>query len=123
MTVRVAAAAGGEALQAFTLTSFDVTLRRYELGIRASLGASAATLRRTVILDAVRPVVMGTVIGLIASYWISQWVQALVYQIDARDPATFAVVPLTLLMTSAAAAWLPARRAARVNPADVLRAR
>lgn len=88
----------------------NVALRRYELGVRSSLGPSAATLRRTVILDAVWPVAVGTVIGLVASYWISQWVQALVYQIDARDPSTFAVVALTLLVTSVAAASPPARR-------------
>jgi putative ABC transport system permease protein len=110
------------ALGLYAVTSFDVALRRYELGIRSSLGASATTIRRLVVLDAVRPVAVGTTAGLAASYWISQWVQALVYQVDARDPWTFGLVALTLLGTSAVAAWLPARRASRIDPAVVLRA-
>ena len=105
----------------YAVTSFDVALRRYELGIRSALGASAPTLRRLVILDAVRPVLAGTGVGLVASYWISQWVQALVYQVDAYDPWTFAAVALTLLVTAALAAWVPARRASVVDPAVALR--
>jgi putative ABC transport system permease protein len=110
------------ALGLYAVTSFDVALRQYELGIRSSLGASASTLRRLVVLDAVRPVLIGTAIGIVASYWISRWVQTLVYDVNVRDPWTFALVAFTLVLTAAAASWFPARRAARVDPADVLRA-
>jgi predicted permease len=110
------------ALGLYAVTSFDVALRRYELGIRSSLGASATTIRRLVVLDAVGPVAIGTTVGLVASYWIAQWVQTLVYQVDARDPWTFGLVGLTLLGTSALAAWLPACRASRIDPSVVLRA-
>jgi putative ABC transport system permease protein len=109
------------ALGLYAVTSFDIALRRYELGIRSSLGASASTIRRMVILDALRPVLAGTALGLGASYWISQWVQALVYQVAPHDPWTFGVVALTLFVTAALAAWIPARRASLVDPAVVLR--
>ncbi len=109
------------ALGLYAVTSFDIALRRYELGIRSALGASASQIRRLVMLDAVRPVVVGTAIGLVASYWISGWVQALVYQVDTHDPWTFGLVAVTLLVTAALAAWVPARRASVADPAAVLR--
>jgi putative ABC transport system permease protein len=109
------------ALGLYAVTSFDVALRRYELGIRSALGASAAKIRRLVIVDAVRPVVAGTAIGLVVSYWISEWLEALVYQVDLHDPWTFGIAAATLLVTAALAAWLPARRASVADPAAVLR--
>jgi predicted permease len=105
----------------YAVTSFDVALRRYELGIRLSLGAPPAALRRLVMMDAVRPVLAGTAMGLMASYWISRWIQTLVYDVHARDPWTFTVVAVTLIGTAAAGSWLPARRASRIDPADVFR--
>lgn len=98
-----------------------MALRRYELGIRAALGASASAIRRVVILDAVRPVMAGSAIGIVVSYWLSTWVQALVYQAQAHDPWNFAVVALMLVLAAALAAWLPARRASMTDPAAVLR--
>jgi hypothetical protein len=109
------------ALGLYAVTSFDVALRRYELGIRSSLGATAAMLRRAVAVDALRPVLVGTATGLVASYWISRWVETLVYDVDARDPWTFTSVAIVLVLTAIAASWFPARRAARIDPADVLR--
>jgi ABC-type antimicrobial peptide transport system permease subunit len=110
------------ALGLYAVTSFDIALRRYELGIRSSLGASASMLRRVVVMDAVSPVLVGTATGLVASYWISRWVQTLVYDVDARDPWTFAFVAIVLVLTAVVASWFPARRAARIDPAEVLRA-
>jgi predicted permease len=105
----------------FAVASFDVALRRYEMGIRAALGGSAAQIRSLVIRDALRPVVLGIVLGLAAAYWGAQFMQSLVYGVDARDPWTLALVAITLIVTTIVAAWLPARRAARTDPAGVLR--
>jgi predicted permease len=109
------------ALGLFAVASFDVALRRYELGVRGALGASGAALRRLVIADALRPVAIGCAAGVLAAWWLAQFIQSQVHQIDARDPGTLALVVAVLLATAAAAAWLPAYRAGRTDPAEVLR--
>jgi ABC-type lipoprotein release transport system permease subunit len=91
------------------------------MGIRVALGASASQIRSLIIRDALVPVLAGVVIGLMGAYWAAQFIQTLVHGIDARDPWTLAFVASTLLVTAALAAWIPARRAARIDPAVVLR--
>jgi predicted permease len=105
----------------FAVASFHVAQRRYELGVRSALGASAGSIRRLVIADVVRPVVFGTFAGLVAAYWAGEFVQSLLHQVDARDPWTLAVVVATLIATAVLASWPPARRAGRIDPAVVLR--
>ena len=109
------------AIGLFAVASFDVALRRYELGVRSALGASASAIRRLVIADAIRPVALGALAGVVVAYWIAALLQSLVYQVDARDPRTLAIVVAVLLTTAVLAVWLPARRAARIDPAIVLR--
>jgi ABC-type antimicrobial peptide transport system permease subunit len=99
-----------------------VTLRRYETGVRLALGATERDVSRRVILDTCRPVFLGVALGLIFSYWSAQFFQTFLRRVDGRDPWTYALVALTLVMTAIAAAWLPARRAASTDPATVLRA-
>ena len=64
----------------------------------------------------------GVAVGLIFSYWSAQFFQTFLRRVDGRDPWTYALVALTLVLTAVAAAWLPARRAASTDPATVLRA-
>lgn len=109
------------ALGLFAVASFDVALRRYELGIRAALGAQAGRLRREVITDALRPVAIGALAGLVIAWWAATLMQSLVHEIDARDPATLALVIAVLVVTAVAAARLPARTASRLDPMEVLR--
>jgi ABC-type lipoprotein release transport system permease subunit len=59
--------------------------------------------------------------GAAASYWASRYVATLLYDLDARDPLTFVAAAVFLCAVSAVAAWVPARRAARIDPARVLR--
>jgi len=106
----------------YALAAFDVARRRREMGIRLALGATARDLRRAVIGVAVRPVILGAAAGLILTWWAAQFLQAFLFEVDARDPWTFALVALVLVATAVLAAWLPARRAARTDPASVLRA-
>jgi ABC-type lipoprotein release transport system permease subunit len=68
-----------------------------------------------------RPAIIGVLFGLVVAYWASQFFQAFLYGMDARDPMTFGGVALLLLTVAAAAVWLPARRASRTDPAVVLR--
>jgi predicted permease len=105
----------------YAVQSFAVTQRRAEFGIRVALGATRGDLWRLLIRDTMRPAIIGVLFGLVVAYWASQFFQAFLYGMDARDPMTFGGVALLLLTVAAAAVWLPARRASRTDPAVVLR--
>ena len=110
------------AIGLYALAAFDAARRRHETGVRLALGATRRDIRRGVIGGAVRPVLAGAAAGVIAAWWAAQFLQAYLFEVDARDPWTLAFVAGTLLLTAIVAAWLPARRAARTDPASVLRA-
>jgi predicted permease len=110
------------AIGLYAVAAFDATRRRYETGIRLALGATRRDIRRDVIGAILRPVLFGSAVGLLAASWAAQFLQAYLLEVDARDPWTMAIVACTLLATAIVAAWLPARRAARTDPASVLRA-
>jgi len=61
-------------------------------------------------------------IGIVLSLWAAQFLQSFLHHVDARDPWTYALVALTLVTAAVAAAWIPARRASRTDPTEVLRA-
>jgi putative ABC transport system permease protein len=63
----------------------------------------------------------GLAIGAIGSWWSSRLIGSLLYDVEARDPLTFIVGSLVLLAAAVAAGWLPVRRAARIDPASILR--
>jgi ABC-type antimicrobial peptide transport system permease subunit len=111
------------AIGLYAIASFDVAQRRYEMAVRLSLGARARDIQRLVILGACRPVVVGILLGVGGAYWAEQFLKAFLFGVEPRDPAAYAVVVLILLATTTLAAWLPARRAVRVDPATTLRAR
>ena len=68
------------------------------------------------------PVAIGSVAGLLGAWWIASLAQSLLYRTNGREPMLYVLVVAILLAVAAAAAWLPARRVARTNPAIVLRA-
>lgn len=105
----------------FAVLSLDLALRRYEFGIRASLGASRRDLVRVALSTAMIPVLAGGTVGLVTAYWSATVVQSLVVGVDAQDPGTLALVASALVGVALVAAWIPARRASRVDPAVVLR--
>ena len=105
----------------YGVTSYAVSRRRTEIGIRMALGAQPAgvvgmVLRRVAIL-----VGAGAIVGVGAALWASQFVATLLYGLQPRDPVTLAGAVLVLAAIGVAAGWLPARRAARIDPARVLR--
>jgi ABC-type antimicrobial peptide transport system permease subunit len=105
----------------YAVAAFDVARRRREMGVRLALGATARDLRRAVIGSAVRPVLVGALAGLVATWWAAQYLQSFLFEVDGRDLRIYAMVALVLVATAVVAAWLPARRAARTDPASVLR--
>jgi len=106
----------------YALAAYDVAVRKREMGIRLTLGATPGCLRSLVAGQVVKPVLTGSVVGLAMAYWAARFMEAFLYKVDARDPMTALLGATVLVSTAFVAAWLPAQRAARTDPASVLRA-
>jgi predicted permease len=109
------------ALGLYGVTSYGVARRRVEIGIRIALGSQPAAVIRLVLLRTGLAVIAGLVIGIGASLWLSRYIAPLLYGVAPRSPAAWATAAVVLIATGVAAAWLPTRRASRVDPIDVLR--
>jgi putative ABC transport system permease protein len=105
----------------YGVVSYSVAQRLREIGIRAALGAHQSQLIRLVILDGVKVVTIGSVLGLIGAFVALRLASKLVVALPALDAATFLAVPLVLASVILAACYVPARRAGRVDPITVLR--
>jgi predicted permease len=105
----------------YGVTSYAVTSRRAEIGIRMALGASATGVVAMVLGRVAWLVGLGIVLGAGVSIWAVKFIKTLLYGLDARDPTTFAAAAALLMVVAAVAAWLPARRASRIDPMRVLR--
>ena len=105
----------------YGVTAYAVSRRRAEIGIRMALGAHSSRVVGLMLGKIAWPVGIGLAAGAALSYWASRYVATLLYDVDPRDPLTFMAAALFLCGVSAIAAWLPARRAARIDPARVLR--
>jgi ABC-type antimicrobial peptide transport system permease subunit len=105
----------------FGVTSYAVTRRRSELGIRMALGAAPASVVRLVMSRMFGLVTAGLALGAAVSLWASRFVATLLYGLEPRDATTFFIAAIVLASTGALAAWLPAWRASRIDPASVLR--
>jgi ABC-type antimicrobial peptide transport system permease subunit len=105
----------------YGVTSYGVSRRRVEIGIRMALGADAATVIRLVLGRVALLVGLGVAIGAVLSFYVSRFVAALVFGVEPRDPSTFVAAAVVLAAVGGLAAWLPARRASRIDPIEVLR--
>ena len=105
----------------YGVTSYAVTLRRGEIGVRMALGADVARVLRLVLGRAARLVVYGVVIGAGLSLWLSTFVSTLLFGLEPRDLATLAAAVVLMAVVGTLAAFLPAWRAARIDPVEVLR--
>jgi putative ABC transport system permease protein len=105
----------------YGVTSYAVTSRRGEIGIRMALGASASGVVAMVLRRIAWLVGLGIVLGAGLSAWAAKYITTLLYGLEARDPATFVSAAAVLLLVATLAAWLPARRASRIDPMRVLR--
>jgi putative ABC transport system permease protein len=105
----------------YGVTSYAVTRRRAEIGIRMALGAEPAGVVRLVLVRVFVLVALGVIIGTVVSVWSSQFLASLLYDLHPRDGVTLVSAALTLTAVGAIAGWLPAHRASRIDPARVLR--
>ncbi len=109
------------ALGVYGVLSYLVSGRVREMGIRAALGASAAELRRLVVTSGMKPAVIGLAIGLALALPSALLLRSGLFGVPFSDPLTYAVAGLILLGAAGVAAFVPAARAARVEPSVALR--
>ena len=109
------------AIGIYGVISYMVSLRTREIGVRMALGAQAEV-RRMVIRQGLVLAVIGAGIGLVGALGLSRLISSLLYGIAPYDPLTLGGVTATLLLVAAFASWLPAMRAAQIDPIEALRA-
>jgi putative ABC transport system permease protein len=105
----------------YGLTSYSVSSRRTEIGIRLALGANPSRVVWLVVRRVAWLVGFGVFAGAAIALWASRFVSALLYDLEPGDPSTLASAAAILALAAALAAWLPARRASRTDPTIVLR--
>jgi len=106
----------------YGLMAYAVTQRRREIGVRMALGADRGDVLRLVLARALRIVVAGVVVGLAGAAGVTRVLQTFLFGVTPTDPLVFTAVTVLLLAVGLMAAWLPARRATRIDPWAALRA-
>jgi ABC-type antimicrobial peptide transport system permease subunit len=121
MTVFGASALLLASIGVYGLTAYSVEQRTHEIGIRLALGAETSQVRRMVLWQGLRLIVIGVIVGVAAALGLAQLLSAFLFGVVPWDPAVFVAVPALLTAVALAAVWLPAFRASRVNPCEALR--
>jgi predicted permease len=106
----------------YGLMAYAVTQRRREIGVRMALGATRGDVLRLVLAHALRIVAVGLIVGLVGAFGVTRVLQTFLFGVTPTDPIAFTIVTLLLLAVGLLAAWLPARRATRIDPSAALRA-
>ena len=105
----------------FGVLSYIVAQRTSEIGVRIALGAQKNQLLRLVLLDGMRPAVLGLIFGIAASLYTTRLIRSMLYDIKPLDLEVLIVVSGALFVVALVACWIPARRAASVDPMKALR--
>ena len=109
------------AVGVYGVMAYSVRARTQEIGVRMALGASATSVLRLVLGQALRLVAIGVGVGLVAAALLSRLLDQMLYEVEPLDPWTFAVTALVLLTVAAIASFVPARRAMGMAPTEALR--
>jgi predicted permease len=115
-------ALGVTALGIFAVVGHQVVSRTREMGVRLAIGATPGSLKRLVVGQAILPVILGLAAGGLLIHWGRGLAEAQLYEVNTEDPWTLAASGVTVVVASLVAAYLPARRATRIDPVAVLRA-
>lgn len=105
----------------YGLMAYSVQQRTQEIGIRLALGANASQVKSMVVAQGMRLAVVGVVIGMASALALTRFIASVLYGVEAQDPIVFAAAPAILTLVALLAAWIPARRASRVDPIEALR--
>jgi ABC-type antimicrobial peptide transport system permease subunit len=126
LTAALVSAAGGMALLlaivgVYGVIAYGVARRRKEIGVRVALGAAPVDVVRLVVAEGLNVTLIGIALGTIAALGATQLLASMLYGVDPRDAATFTGAAVLLTVVALLAAWLPARRAVRLDPVTALR--
>jgi predicted permease len=127
LTMLLLAVAGGMALVLaavglYGVISYIVSRRTREIGIRVALGAQVAEVIRNVTLQSLRLALLGTAVGVVGALLLTRLLRSMLFEVSPTDPVVLVGVSLVLIAVALAASYLPARRAARIDPVIALRA-
>jgi putative ABC transport system permease protein len=109
------------AIGIYGLMAYSIQQRTQEIGIRMALGAGAPAVRNMVVRQGMSVALAGVAIGVASAFGLTRVLASFLFGVTARDPLVFVGVPLLLSTVALAGVWLPARRAAKVDPVVALR--
>jgi putative ABC transport system permease protein len=101
--------------------SYSVAQRTNEIGIRMALGAQTRDVLRLIVAQGFKLILLGLAIGLVGAFAVTRVISSLLFGVTTKDPLTFAAVAILLAFVALLACYIPARRAARVDPMEALR--
>ena len=116
LTVFAAAGLGLGLIGVYGVVAYRVRQREHEIGIRLALGARPSSMAKKVMTQGVQHAIAGIALGLPAAFLLSRVMSSMVFGVTTRDPLTFTTLPILIVAVTSLACYLPARRAARVDP-------
>jgi putative ABC transport system permease protein len=109
------------ALGIYGVVGYLVVQRTREIGVRMALGAAPRTILKMVLLNVARWTLAGAILGLLGAWWSARVLESLLFEVKPHDPLLLGFALLFLAVVAIAAAWIPARRAMRLDPVVALR--
>jgi len=109
------------AIGVYGVMSYSVSQQTRQIGVRMALGAQRGHVLKSVLKKALREALLGVVVGLVGAFALTRIIKSQLYEVSRTDPLTFGGVVVLLLVAALIASWLPARRAAKLNPMEALR--